>query len=81
MTFEEWWGQLPPQEQKLLGINNARFVWDEAQKNMKGVLSLPHFMLSRFDEKVAIMSHYGEGGMFPVDAFDDAVSKFFADNF
>lgn len=81
MTFEQWWEQLPPAEQKLLGINNARFVWDEAQKNMIGVLSLPSFLLSRFEDKVAIMSHYGEGGTFPVNEFDATVSKFFAEKF
>ena len=81
MTFEEWWAQLPTAEQKLLGINNARFVWSEAQKNFKSILSLPNFMVSRFGDKLAIMSHYGEGGMFDVDAFDGAVSKFFAEKF
>ena len=47
MTFAEWWESLPPAEQKLLGVNNASFVWAEAQKNMTNVLALPNFILSR----------------------------------
>jgi hypothetical protein len=81
MTFEDWWAVLPTSEQKLLGMNNARFVWQEAQKNQVTIIALPNFTVARFNDKVALMSHYGEGGMFDVHAFDAAVSKFFADNF
>jgi len=30
MTFEEWWKTLSLAEQKMLGINNAKFVWAQA---------------------------------------------------
>jgi hypothetical protein len=30
MTFDEWWATLSPAEQKVLGMNNARFVWEQA---------------------------------------------------
>lgn len=81
MTFAEWWESLPPAEQKLLGVNNASFVWAEAQKNMTNVLALPNFILSRFGEQIAIMSRHGEGGAFHTEEFDHAVSRFFAEKF
>ena len=81
MTFEEWWGALPAAEQKLIGINNARFVWGEAQKHRVNILALPSFTIARFDDSVTIMSHHGEGGVFDLQQFDSAVSKFFAENF
>jgi hypothetical protein len=30
MTFDEWWATLTPAEHKLIGENNAKFVWDAA---------------------------------------------------
>ena len=30
MTFEQWWATLTPQEHSLIGVNNARFVWQQA---------------------------------------------------
>lgn len=36
MTFEQWWDRLTPKEHMVLGINNARFVWQaavEAERN------------------------------------------------
>jgi hypothetical protein len=32
MTFEDWWLQLTKAEHKLIGQQNARFVWQECQK-------------------------------------------------
>ena len=33
MTFTDWWQQMTPAEQRTLGENNARFVWEECQKH------------------------------------------------
>ena len=33
MTFDQWWQQLSVAEWKVLGENNARFVWEECQKH------------------------------------------------
>lgn len=33
MTFNEWWQQMTSAEQRLLGENNARYVWEECQKH------------------------------------------------
>lgn len=30
MNFNEWWATLTPQEQKVIGRTNAKFVWLEA---------------------------------------------------
>lgn len=30
MTFEQWWATLSPREQNMIGVNNARFVWQQA---------------------------------------------------
>lgn len=30
MTFEDWWATLTHKEQQMIGINNARFVWQQA---------------------------------------------------
>lgn len=30
MTFEEWWASLTEKEQRVIGINNAKFVWQKA---------------------------------------------------
>lgn len=32
MTFTEWWEQLTKAERKVMGENNAKFVWEECQK-------------------------------------------------
>ena len=32
MTFETWWEQLTKAEQKVIGVGNAMFVWQECQK-------------------------------------------------
>lgn len=32
MTFETWWEQLTKPEQKVIGVGNAMFVWQECQK-------------------------------------------------
>jgi hypothetical protein len=81
MTFEEWWAQLPTSEQKLLGKNNAKFVWEEAQKNHINMLTLPSFVIGRHADTVSIMSFHGEGGTFNTKEFDNAVSRFFAEKF
>lgn len=39
MEFENWWEQLTKREQDLIGKNNAKFVWDQAQKDLKSRLS------------------------------------------
>ena len=33
--FEQWWGGLTVKEQDMIGLNNAKFVWGEAQKRLK----------------------------------------------
>jgi hypothetical protein len=30
MNFDEWWATLSPPERRVVGENNARFVWKEA---------------------------------------------------
>lgn len=35
MTFQQWWERLTLKEQNMIGLNNAKFVWDEAQKELK----------------------------------------------
>lgn len=30
VTFDQWWATLTPQEHSLIGVNNARFVWQQA---------------------------------------------------
>ena len=30
MNFDQWWATLTPAEQRLIGENNAKFVWDSA---------------------------------------------------
>lgn len=32
MTFTQWWNELSKPEQKFIGENNAKFVWEECQK-------------------------------------------------
>jgi len=31
-AFDAWWSTLTDQEQKVIGVNNARFVWNEAAR-------------------------------------------------
>ena len=81
MTFEAWWAALPTAEQKLLGKNNANFIWDESRKHSVNMITLPSFVISRHGDVVSIMSFHGEGGAFDTKEFDDAVSKFFAEKF
>jgi hypothetical protein len=81
MKFEEWWGTISDAEQKLIGINNARFVWEEAQKTNLNVIALPNYTMARFGDKIAIMSTHGEGGAFDIYEFDKAVGQFFAEKF
>ena len=81
MTFEDWWAKLPTVEQKLLGKNNAKFVWDESRVHSVNMITTPNYMLSRSNDKVVIMSFHGEGGTFDLNAFDKAVSQFYSDNF
>ena len=81
MTFDAWWDALPPAEQKLIGKNNAKFVWNESRANSLNMLTLPNYTVGRTKDKVVIMSFHGEGGSFDLDAFDKAVSQFFAENF
>jgi hypothetical protein len=33
MTFKQWWDQLTPKEQQILGKNNAEFVWKQSRRN------------------------------------------------
>jgi hypothetical protein len=35
MKFEQWWDRLTQKEQTMIGLNNAKFVWNEAQKELK----------------------------------------------
>lgn len=81
MKFEEWWNNVSDAEKKLIGINNARFVWEEAQRANVNVIALPNFSLARFGNSIAIMSVHGEGGSFDVNDFDKAVGQFFAEKF
>ena len=32
MTFNEWWDQLTKAERKVIGEQNAKYVWEECQK-------------------------------------------------
>lgn len=31
MTFEQWWETLSYKERSLIGVNNAKFVWNQAR--------------------------------------------------
>lgn len=35
MTFDQWWATLTHKEQLVLGLNNAKFVWDAGRNNLK----------------------------------------------
>ena len=37
MTFDEWWATLTPAEHKVIGVNNAKFVWQAAQRKWVGL--------------------------------------------
>jgi hypothetical protein len=32
MNFDDWWATLSAKEQSVIGVNNARFVWDCARR-------------------------------------------------
>jgi hypothetical protein len=32
MNFDDWWATLSAQEQSVIGVNNARFVWESARR-------------------------------------------------
>jgi hypothetical protein len=81
VRFAEWWSTISDAEQKLIGINNAKFVWEEAQKMQVTVIALPSYSLARFGDKIAIMASHGEGGAFDIHEFDKAVGQFFAEKF
>jgi hypothetical protein len=34
MTFEQWWATLTDAEHRVIGKHNARYVWDEASKQV-----------------------------------------------
>lgn len=81
MSFDEWWNNISDAEKKLIGINNARFVWEEAKKTHIAVIALPNYTMARFGNHITIMSHHGEGGAFDIHEFDKAVGQFFAEKF
>ena len=81
MMFEEWWNNVSDAEKKLIGISNARFVWEEAKKTHVAVIALPNYTLARFGNNIAIMSDSGEGGTFDIHEFNKAVGQFFAEKF
>lgn len=39
MTFNEWWETLTYREQNLIGVTNARFVWESAQQDLRNEIS------------------------------------------
>lgn len=40
MEFEKWWASLSKREHDLIGLNNARFVWESAQQALKNNLAM-----------------------------------------
>ena len=85
MTFEDWWAGISPSEQKLIGLNNAYFVWSEARKLATSALFLDGFSLCRGENEIIIMRNTGpaagEGGRFNLKEFEAAVDEFFKKNF
>ena len=85
MSFDDWWETVSVAEQKLISYNVAHFVWMEAVKHTVQVLTTPRFIVSGAEDRVIIMRSEGvaggEGGMFSVDEFDEAVNEFFNKNF
>lgn len=35
MTFDQWWSTLTHKEQLVIGLNNAKFVWDAGRDDLK----------------------------------------------
>ena len=35
MSFDKWWSTITPKEQLLLGLNNAKFVWQQACQSQR----------------------------------------------
>jgi hypothetical protein len=35
MNFDKWWSTITPKEQLLLGLNNAKFVWQQACQSQR----------------------------------------------
>jgi hypothetical protein len=35
MSFDKWWATITPKEQLLLGLNNAKFVWQQACQSQR----------------------------------------------
>lgn len=85
MTFEDWWAGISPSEQKLIGINNAYFVWSEARKLSTSALFLNDFSLCRSEGEIIIMRNsgpaVGEGGRFSLKAFEKAIDAFYNEHF
>lgn len=85
MMFEDWWANISPAEQKLIGINNAYFVWTEARRQAPSILFLNGFHLCRSDDELIIMRsngpREGEGGRFNLKEFEEMVNEFFNKNF
>jgi hypothetical protein len=40
MTFDTWWASLTNREKDLIGVNNARFVWESAQQALRNEISM-----------------------------------------
>lgn len=79
--FNYWWASLMSAEHKTIGYNNAKFVWNEARQEAASTLYLDDFSLCGSGDEVIIMHSSGEGGRFKKKDFEDAVRKFFNDNF
>jgi hypothetical protein len=79
--FEDWWAKLSPAEQKMIGVNNAKFVWEEARRQAPSTLYLNGFQVCRIEDDLIIMSTNGEGGRFNMQEFEDVVRDFFNKNF
>jgi hypothetical protein len=84
-SFDDWWAKLSAAEQKLIGMNNAVFVWNEARRQAPSVLFLDSFQLCRSGDELIIMRSSGpsdgEGGRFSLKEFEDAVNEFFNERF
>lgn len=85
MMFEQWWANISPAEQKLIGINNAYFVWTEARRQAPSALFLDSFELCRSDDELFILRingpNEGDGGRFSLKEFEVVVNEFFNKNF
>jgi hypothetical protein len=81
MRFEDWWEQLPDREQRVIGYNNAKFVWNEHRRLAASTVFLDEFSFCDSSNEVIIFNGDGEGGRFNKKDFEEAVRKFFNDNF